>query len=262
MLPAQTDVLRQRLDARCPIFGPPLGTMTDIKREKRLAAQRSLEYVHDGMCLGLGSGSTAAIMLELLGQRVREGLRVRGVPTSETSRQLAAREGIPLVGFDEISQLDLTIDGADEVDRDLNLIKGGGGALLREKIVASLSQRVVIIVDSHKQVQRLGAFALPIEVVQFAWRPLAERLGKLGVQPVLRPDRNGQPLVTDEGNFILDCAFGRIDDPVALAALLNQLPGVVEHGLFVGLAHTVIVGRGETTEVLERGGTGPSSMGS
>jgi len=228
--------------------------MTDINQEKRLAAQRSLEFVRDGMCLGLGSGSTAAIMLQLLGLRVREGLRVCGVPTSEMSRALAEREGIPIVGFDQVSHLDLTIDGADEVDPELNVIKGGGGALLREKIVASLSRRVVIIVDSHKQVQRLGAFALPVEVVQFAWRPLAERLGELGVQPVLRPGRDGHPLVTDEGNYILDCAFGRIEEPAALAARLNAMPGVVEHGLFVGLAHTLIVGSGEGTKVIERGG--------
>lgn len=229
--------------------------MTDINREKRLAAERSLEFVHDGMCLGLGSGSTAAIMLELLGRRVREGLCVRGIPTSDMSRELAEREGIPIVGFDQVSYLDLTIDGADEVDPDLNVIKGGGGALLREKIVASLSRRVVIIVDSHKQVGRLGGFALPVEVVQFAWQPLAARLAELGVQPVLRPGRDELPLVTDEGNYILDCAFGRIEEPAALAALLNAMPGVVEHGLFVGMVHTVIVGRGEGTEVIERSGT-------
>jgi len=207
------------------------------------------------MSLGLGSGSTAAIMLELLGRRVREGLCVRGIPTSDMSRQLAEREGIPIVGFDQVSYLDLTIDGADEVDPDLNVIKGGGGALLREKIVASLSRRVVIIVDSHKQVRRLGGFALPVEVVQFAWQPLAVRLAELGVQPVLRPGRDGLPLVTDEGNYILDCAFGRIEKPAALAALLNAVPGVVEHGLFVDMVHTVIVGRGEGTEVIERSGT-------
>jgi ribose 5-phosphate isomerase A len=228
--------------------------MTELKREKRLAAERSLEYVRDGMCLGLGSGSTAAIMLELLGRRVREGLRVRGVPTSEMSRQLAAREGIPIVGFDQVSRLDLTIDGADEVDPDLNVIKGGGGALLREKIVASLSRRVVIIVDSHKQVQTLGAFPLPVEVVQFAWQPLAERLGDLGASSVLRAGRDGRPFVTDEGNYILDCGFGRIEDPATLAARLDAMPGVVDHGLFVGLAHTVIVGRDEGTVVIEREG--------
>lgn len=226
--------------------------MTEINHEKRLAAERSLEYVRDGMCLGLGSGSTAAIMLELLGQRVRDGLRVRGVPTSETSRQLAERAGIPIVTFDEVSSLDLTIDGADEVDPQLNLIKGGGGALLREKIVASLSRRVVIIVDSQKQVPRLGVFPLPVEVVQFAWRPLAQRLGDLGATPVLRPGPDGGAYVTDEGNFVLDCAFGQIDDPAALAARLDAMPGVIDHGLFVGLAHTLVVGRSDGTAVIER----------
>jgi len=227
-------------------------TMTEINEEKRLAAERSLDYVRDGMCLGLGSGSTAAIMLELLGQRVRSGLRVRGVPTSETSRQLAELAGIPMVSLDEVFRLDLTIDGADEVDPQFNLLKGGGGALLREKIVASLSRRVVIIVDSQKQVPHLGAFPLPVEVVPFAWQPLAQRLGDLGATPILRPSREGPPFVTDERNYILDCACGRIDDPAALAARLDAMPGVVDHGLFVGLADTVIVGRGQTTQVMER----------
>lgn len=226
--------------------------MSEINQEKRLAAQRSLEYVRDGMCLGLGSGSTAAIMLELLGRRICDGLRVVGVPTSETSRQLAERAGIPVVTFDEVFSLDLTIDGADEVDPQLNLIKGGGGALQREKIVASLSRRVVIIVDSRKQVEELGAFPLPVEVVQFAWRPLAQRLGELGATPVLRCGRDGGAFVTDEGNFILDCAFGQIDDPAALAARLDAMPGVVDHGLFVGLARTLVVGRGDGTVVIER----------
>lgn len=233
-----------------------MAMMTDIDEEKRLAAQHSLTYVRDGMCLGLGSGSTAAVMLELLGQRVREGLCVRGVPTSETSRALAEREGIPIIGFDQVSGLDLTIDGADEVDPDLNVIKGGGGALMREKIVASLSRRVIIIVHSLKQVSCLGGFPLPVEVVRFAWQPLAARLAELGVSPVLRRRPDGNPLVTDEGNYILDCAFGRIEDPVALAARLDAMPGVVDHGLFVGVAHTVIVGRGTRTEVLERAAEG------
>jgi len=224
--------------------------MTEKNQEKRLAAERSLQYVHDGMCLGLGSGSTAAIMLELLGQRVRDGLRVRGVPTSITSRDLAQREGIPLIDFHQVSQLDLTIDGADEVDPKLNLIKGGGGALLREKIVASLSRHVVIIVDSHKQVPQLGAFPLPVEVIQFAWKPLAERLAGLGGKPVLRLGKDGLPYRTDEENYILDCAFGPIDDPVALAACLDAMPGVVDHGLFIGFHPTVIVGRGDDTIVI------------
>jgi ribose 5-phosphate isomerase A len=227
-------------------------TVADACREKRLAAERSLEYVRDGMVLGLGSGSTATIMLERLGQRVREGLQVRGVPTSETSRRLAEQAGIPLVGFDQVTTLDLTIDGADEADDELNLIKGGGGALLREKVVASLSRRVVIIVDSTKRVRCLGKFPLPVEVVQFAWRPVAERLAGLAGSPRLRVGSAGEPYVTDEGNYILDCSFGRIDDPAALALQLNSMPGVMEHGLFVGLADTLIAGQGDGVVVLEK----------
>ena len=225
---------------------------TDVEREKRLAAEKSLEYVRDGMCLGLGSGTTAAIMLELLGQRIRDGLRVRGVPTSEVSRRLAERAGIPVVGLDDAPSIDLTIDGADEVDGELNLIKGGRGALLREKIVASLSRRVVIIVDSRKRVERLGAFPLPVEVVRFAWQPIAARLRRWGATVARRTGADGQPFVTDEGNFILDCAFGRIEQPAELARRLDALPGVMEHGLFVGLADTLIVGQGTQAIVVER----------
>jgi ribose 5-phosphate isomerase A len=227
--------------------------------EKRLAAAKSLEYVRDGMCLGLGSGSTAAIMLELLGQRVREGLRIRGVPTSEASRKLAAQSGIPLVGFDAVSELDLTIDGADEVDGQGNLIKGGGGALLREKIVASLSRRVVIIADSSKRVPQLGQFPLPVEVVCFAWQPLRDRLERLGAHPRRRMNQAGEPYVTDEGNYILDCNFDRIADPPALAAQLNAMPGVMEHGLFVGLADLVVFGQAGGVHVWQREGGRPGS---
>lgn len=224
----------------------------DLEHEKRLAAAKSLEFVRDGMHLGLGSGSTATIMLQMLGQRVRQGLSVAGVPTSEASRRLARQAGIPLIGFDQVSQLDLTIDGADEVDGNLDLIKGGGGALLREKIVASLSRRVVIIADSSKQMARLGGFPLPIEVVRFAWQPVAERLRNLGAQTHLRLDAEGSPALTDEGNYILDCDFGPIDDPANLDRTLNAMPGVMEHGLFVGLADVLIVGQHDGTRVIER----------
>ncbi len=224
----------------------------DLEHEKRLAAARSLEFVRDGMYLGLGSGSTATIMLQMLGQRVRQGLRLAGVPTSEASRQLARQVGIPLVGFDQVSQLDLTIDGADEVDQDLNLIKGGGGALLREKVVASFSRRVIIITDSSKQVAQLGGFPLPVEVVRFAWQPVADRLRHLGAQTDLRLDRDGSPALTDEGNFILDCDFGPIDDPAGLDRTLNAIPGVMEHGLFVGLANVLVVGHHDESRVIER----------
>ncbi len=228
---------------------PPV---VDIQREKRLAAEWSLQFVRDGMDLGLGSGSTASIMLELLGQRVREGLQVRGVPTSRTSGRLAKEAGIPLIGFDRVSSLDLTIDGADEADPEMNLIKGGGGALLREKIVASLSRRVVIIVDSQKRVERLGKFPLPVEVVRFAWQPIAKRLMDLGGRPTLRTAADGQPFETDENNYILDCAFGQIEDPASLARSLDAMPGVMEHGLFVGLTDTLIVGQQGDVVVVEK----------
>jgi ribose 5-phosphate isomerase A len=220
--------------------------------EKRRAAEKSLEYVRDGMNLGLGSGSTAAIMVELLAQRVREGLRIQGLPSSEGTRHLAQELGIPLLSFEDVMTLDLTIDGADEADDELHLIKGGGGALLREKIVASLSRRVVIVADSSKRARRIGAFPLPVEVVQFAWRPIAERVRALGAAPALRMTPHGQPFVTDEGNYILDCPFGEIADPARLSRELHDIPGVVEHGLFVDLADTLIVGRRDGVDVIER----------
>lgn len=225
--------------------------MADPDREKRAAAARSLEFVRAGQIIGLGTGSTAAHAIRLLGERVRAGLAIRGVATSERTRQLAAAEGIPLVHLEDIERLDLTIDGADEVDPQLRLIKGGGGALLREKIVAFASDRLLVIVDSRKLVERLGRFPLPVEVVPSAWRLLAPRIAALGCTPVLRRRADQREVfVTDEGNYLLDCAFGAIDDPRRLAEALAAMPGVVEHGLFLDLADIVIVGRGETTEVL------------
>lgn len=223
----------------------------DQSQEKRLAAAKSLEYVRDGMCLGLGSGSTAAIMVEMLAERIRQGLKVRGIPSSEGTRTLAHRLGIPLLTFDEVTELDLTIDGADQATDQLDLIKGGGGALLREKVVASLSKRVIIIIDSTKRTNRLGAFPLPVEVVRFAWRPLSERIRRLGAKPELRMTSCGQPFVTDEGHYILDCDFGVIEDPRALAQELNASPGVMEHGLFVNLADILVVGRRGGVDVVE-----------
>ncbi len=226
--------------------------MADIEQEKRLAAARSLDLVQDGMCLGLGSGSTAAIMLELLGERVRAGLQIRGVPTSEAARGLAQQFGIPLTDFDHVDQLHLTIDGADEVDHELNLIKGGGGALLREKIVASFSKRVVIVADSRKRVEQLGNFALPVEVVRFAWKPIVLRVKQLGCAVQLRRQSDGTPFETDEGNFILDCSFDRIADPRRIARVLDAMPGVMEHGLFVDLAHVLVIARGTQVDVYDR----------
>jgi ribose 5-phosphate isomerase A len=234
------------------VSAPSSSPLSKVDLEKHAAALKSLEFVAEGMTLGLGSGSTAAIMIDLLGDRVRQGLRVRGVPTSVRTRQLAEAAGIPLTSFEEVTRLDLTIDGADEVDSELHLIKGGGGALLHEKIVASASHCVLIIVDSSKLVNRLGAFPLPIEVIPFACRLIADRLREQGILSALRTTDFDQPLITDEGNYILDCAMGEIDDPPALARALEAMPGVVEHGLFVNVADKVIVGHGERTTILER----------
>ncbi len=221
---------------------------------KRRAAERSLDYVEDGMVLGLGTGSTAAHLVRLLGERVRGGLRVQGVPTSRATEALAAECGIPLVGFDRVTRLDLTIDGADEIGPNLDLIKGGGGALLREKIVASVSDRYVIIADETKLVKRLGGFALPVEVTPFALAVVTARLEAEGAKPVLRRVAGGDAMVTDEGHHLLDCAYGAIDDAPALARALTGIVGVVEHGLFVGMADAAVIGRDDGVEVIERAG--------
>jgi ribose 5-phosphate isomerase A len=219
----------------------------DVEAQKRAAAARALEFVRPGMRLGLGSGSTAKHFVELLGERVRAGLDLIAVPTSETTRADAARLGIPLTSLDETPELDLTVDGADELDDHLQLIKGGGGALLHEKIVALASDRMVVIADLSKRVPRLGAFPLPVEVVRFGWRATEawvlsciQEAGSAG--PVrLRRTPAGEPFITDSGNYILDCALGRIDDPETLHDLLKSVPGVVETGLFIGIADTAFV---------------------
>jgi ribose 5-phosphate isomerase A len=214
---------------------------------KRAAAERAAALVVDGMRVGLGTGSTAAHLVTFLGERVRKGLSIVAVPTSEATRRQAEREAIPLTTLDEIPELDLTIDGADEIDDGLRLIKGGGGALLREKIVAAASRRIIIIADGSKWVRRLGRFPLPIEVVPFglgatrrAIQKAFERSGCRG-DTRLRTAANGEPFRTDGGHYILDAHLGRIDDPDALASALAKMPGVVEHGLFLGLATGAIV---------------------
>lgn len=227
--------------------------MHDTLVAKRRAAEAAAALVADGMRLGLGTGSTAEIMLRLLAERVRGGLRVAGVPTSERTALLARELDIPLISLADEPHLDLALDGADEFDGDLNLIKGGGGALLREKIVAAAARRFVVMADESKRADRLGRFPLPVEIVGMAERPLQARLQALGArQTRLRLAADRTPFVTDEGHRILDCAFERIENPTALAGQISQLAGVVEHGLFVGMADEVLVGRSDGVERLAR----------
>ena len=218
------------------------------EQEKTEAARASLEYVHDGQIVGLGSGSTARIAIRLLAERVRAGLKIRGIPTSIASRDLATQLGILLATFDEYQQIDVTIDGADEFDPSLNMIKGGGGARLREKIVASASRKMVVVTDSSKQVPMLGKFPLPVEVIGFAEPLVAKRITELGARVVRRVNSEGKPYLTDEGHHILDCHFGKIEDPPALNAKLCDLPGIVEHGLFVGMASVVLMAKAGAVE--------------
>jgi ribose 5-phosphate isomerase A len=220
--------------------------------EKAEAARKSLEYVKDGMVVGLGSGTTATFVIKFLAERVRQGLKIRGIPTSRASGELARSLAIPLTSFDEVAYTDVTIDGADEVAPDLTLIKGGGGALLHEKIVASSSHRLVIVADEHKLVKRLGRFPLPVEVIPFAASPVRVRLEKIGANPALRSAPDGSPYITDEGNFIFDCHYGEIMDPAAVAHTIKSMTGVVEHGLFLGLATVAIVAGPHGARVINR----------
>ena len=229
--------------------------MSDALKLK--AAEKAIEFVQPGMKLGLGTGSTAAKFIDLLGARVKEGLDVIGVPTSEATRMQAAALGIRLTTLDDDPELDLTIDGADEIDDALQLIKGGGGALLREKIVAAASNRMIAIADSSKLVPVLGAYPLPVEVVRFGFGATRRMIEKVAADVgctghiLLRMGLDGQPFVTDGGNYIFDCAFGRIEDADALDEALKLIPGVVEHGLFLGLADKAIIAGPDGVQVLE-----------
>ena len=211
-------------------------------RLKMEAAQRALELVEPGMTVGLGSGSTATLWIKLVGEKVRDhGLKIRVIASSLNSERLGRSYGIPFVNFDEVASLDLTVDGADEVAPGLALIKGGGGNLLREKIVASATKRFVIIADQSKVVEKLGRFPLPVEVIQMA-EPLVRReLKEIGFTPEVRLNGDGTPFITDEGNLILDCAGMLLEDPRAMAERLDGIVGVVEHGLFLGMASLALV---------------------
>jgi ribose 5-phosphate isomerase A len=218
-------------------------------QEKEAAARASLRFVEDGQVVGLGTGSTAACFIRLLGDRVKEGLRIRGIPTSVRSEALAKSLGIPLTNLDECPEIAVTVDGADEVDPQLRLIKGGGGALLREKIVASATKKLVIVADASKRVATLGKFPLPVEVIKFAKTLVTGKIARMGADVRLRTNDDGTAYLTDENNYILDCRFGQIADVEGLARELSDMPGVVEHGLFIGMASVVLVASGG--EVLE-----------
>ena len=215
---------------------------------KRIAAEHACRYVEDGMTVGLGTGSTADHAVKHLGERVAKGLRIVGVPTSHKTEELARKVGIPLASLDEVERIDVTIDGADEVDPELDLIKGLGGALLREKVVASITRKQVIVVDPSKLVPRLGTRSpLPVEVVPFGATVVARRLKERGLEPVLRA-KDGKTFVTDNGNHVLDVRFPHgIDQARPLERELNNTPGVVENGLFLGLTWKVVIGEADGT---------------
>lgn len=228
------------------------GDLSPIDKAKFVAARRAADFIEDGMRVGLGTGSTAAWLVRCIGEMVRDdGLKIKGVPTSTRTAELARDVGIEVISLDEARWLDLTIDGADEFDGDLNLIKGGGGALLQEKIVATASDRMIVIADIGKEVESLGAFPLPVEVIPFGWQTTQALIEEtlvsmdvLGRQASLR--MNGDiPFITDEGNHILDLHLNRIGNPRQLAMVLNQMPGVVENGLFIDICDTVVIGYGD-----------------
>jgi ribose 5-phosphate isomerase A len=232
--------------------------MTDQTALKRAVAAKALDYVVDGMKLGLGSGSTAEMFVELLAPRVRGGQKLLCVPTSERTAALARKLGLTLSTLDELAPLDLTVDGADEADRNLDLIKGGGGMLLREKIVAAASKKMVVIADESKLVPRLGRYPLPVEVVEFGHKTTAAHMADVlkglgyGEAPLKLRMAGDAPLKTDSGNLIYDCAFGAIQKAPQLDAALKSVPGVVEHGLFIGLATTLLVATAGEVEVIDR----------
>lgn len=225
------------------------------EQQKEAAAKESMRFVHDGQIVGLGTGSTATLAVNMLGERVKAGLKIKGIPTSARTAELAKKLGIPLVTLDEYQQIDVTIDGADEVNPQLQLIKGGGGALLREKIIASATKQMVVVGDASKQVSILGRFPLPVELVSFAQTLVAKKISALGANVKLRQNADGSPYKTDEGHHILDCVFGQIPDPSALANVLDSMPGVMDHGLFINLASVALIATDSGVRELRRSGT-------
>lgn len=218
------------------------------KEEKELAGRAAAKLVNEGDIVGVGTGSTAYFAILALGERVKAGLKITGIPTSNASAELARGVGIPLSTLDQHTEIDIDIDGADEIDLHLNLIKGGGGALLREKVIAAASKKFVVIADSAKLVPTLGKFPLPVEVTSFARAVVEKKIAGLGASVKWRTRSDGSLYITDNGNPILDCSFGKIEDPAALARTLSNIPGVVEHGLFIGLASIALIGKENSVE--------------
>lgn len=223
--------------------------MSPEQLSKKMAGEKAVEFIKKDMLIGLGTGSTVHWTIQKLGKLVKEGLNVQAIPTSKATEKFARDAGIPLTTFDQVKELDLTIDGADEISAKLDLIKGGGGALLREKLVAISSRKRIIVADSSKLVTHLGKFALPIEIVPFSWERTLERVLSLGCQIELRKSE-AVPFITDNGNYILDCKFAEITDPMSLHQQLKLLPGVIETGLFVQLAHLIVVGYPDRIDLL------------
>ncbi|KZB91046.1 ribose 5-phosphate isomerase A [Bacillus sp. VT 712] len=218
--------------------------------EKQAVGEKAAEFVKDDMIVGLGTGSTVYYTILKLGERVKNGLRIQGVPTSKETEKLARQIGIPLVTLADVNKLDLAIDGADEVDNQFALIKGGGGALLREKIIAKASEQFIVVADSTKLVQTLGAFPLPVEVVRFGWEMTAKHMRDLGCVPRLRLLEDHTPFITDNGNYIMDCHFQEIKRPRELEVALNMIPGVVENGLFNHMTSRVITIRNQQVHMI------------
>ncbi len=218
---------------------------------KRRAGEYAARYIKDGQVVGLGTGSTVKYTILELGRMVKEGIDIIGIPTSKATEQLAESVGIKLGSIDEYQEIDITVDGADEVDPNLNLIKGGGGALLREKIIAHASKYEVIVVDESKVKKVLGEFPLPIEIVRFGYRRTMNVLSSLGCGPSLRM-QDKTPFITDNGNYIVDCKFNRIENPKILEEKIDKIPGVVEIGLFIDMANEVVVGKKEGVEIMRR----------
>ncbi|MDX8045367.1 ribose-5-phosphate isomerase RpiA [Gracilibacillus sp. S3-1-1] len=225
--------------------------VSNAEQLKQIVAKEAVNYVKDGMKLGLGSGSTMYFFMKELGERVQDGLNVVGIPTSNKTAEWAKEFNVPLTDFSETQELDLAIDGADEVDLNLQLIKGGGGALLREKVVAASAKEFLVIVDESKIVDHLGTFPLPVEVVPFGWEVTAKEITALGCELERRTD-NGQVYVTDNGNYILDCKFDKILDPEKLNKDLQSLVGVVENGLFINMTSKVLISDLEQVKVMEK----------